>query len=127
MRISDVLVVKLLESSEKITEKQLTDLKEQAKNEKKSLQELAMGANLISESELTKAYAKEVDVPFIEIDPKTMTRELMHLVPERIARQYNAVLIGIDEDGTKQLAMADPDDVQAINFLQKQLGSDIRI
>lgn len=127
MRISDALVAKLLESSDKVTEKQLAELKEQAKTEKKPLQELALGANLISEADLTKAYAKEIDVPFIEIDPKAMTVELMHLVPERIARQYNAVLVGIDEDGTKQLAMADPDDVQAINFLQKQLGSELKI
>ena len=127
MRISDALVAKLLEGNDKVTEKQLAELKEEAKTDKKTLQELAVEANLVSESELTKAYAKEIDVPFIEIDPKALTAELMHLVPERIARQYNAVLVGIDEDGTKQLAMADPDDVQAINFLQKQLGSDLRI
>jgi type IV pilus assembly protein PilB len=34
---------------------------------------------------------------------------------------------GLDEDGTKLLAMEDPDDIQAISFLQKQLGNDVKI
>jgi type IV pilus assembly protein PilB len=127
MRISDSLVEKLLLATKKIDDKQLADLKEQQKAEKKSLQEMAVESNLISESELTKAYAKEIDVPFTEIDPKALSKELLHLIPERIARQYNAVLFGIEEDGTKLLAVADPDDVQAINFLQKQLGDNLKV
>lgn len=127
MRVSDVFVEQLLKKSAKVSEAQLKDLQEREKTEKKPLQDLAVSANLISEVNLTKAYAKEADVPFVEIDSKGLNKELLHLIPERIARQYNAVLFGIDKDGKKQLAMADPDDVQAINFLQKQLGTDIQI
>jgi type IV pilus assembly protein PilB len=127
MRVSDVFVEQLLKKTEKVTDAQLADLKEREKTEKKPLQDLAIAANIISEVDLTKAYAAEVDVPFIEIDPKTLSKELLHLIPERIARQYRSVLFGIDADGNKQLAMADPDDVQALNFLQKQLGSDIKV
>lgn len=127
MRISDSLVEKLLLSAELVTDEQLAKLKEQEKAEKKPLQDLVIESNIISETDLTKAYAKEIDVPFIEIDPKAINREVLTLIPERIARQYNAVLTAIDKDGVKELAMADPDDVQAINFLQKQLGSNLKI
>ena len=51
----------------------------------------------------------------------------MHLIPERIARQYNVVVFNVEENGTKLLAMEDPDDIQAISFLQKQLGTDLKI
>jgi type IV pilus assembly protein PilB len=37
------------------------------------------------------------------------------------------VVFDVDENGTKLLAMEDPDDIQAISFLQKQLGTDLRI
>ncbi len=127
MRVSDAFVEQLLKKSGKVTDQQLADLREQEKNEKKPLQDLAVSSSLISEAELTKAYAEEIDVPFVEIDTKALSKELLHLVPERIARQYRAVLYGVDKNGNKQLAMADPDDVQAISFLQKQLGSDLRI
>jgi type IV pilus assembly protein PilB len=126
MRVSDVFVEQLLQKGG-VKDDQLADLHERAKEEKKPLQDLAVAANLISEVELTKSYAKEIEVPFVEIDPKSLTKELLHLIPERIARQYNAVLFSIDDKGIKQLALSDPDDVQAINFLQKQLGSEIKI
>ncbi len=127
MRISDSLVEKLLLGTEKIDSVRLSELKELQKSEKNSLLEVAISSEAITESALTKAYAEEIDVPFVEIDAKALSKEILHLIPERIARQYNAVLIGIEEDGTKQLAVADPDDVQAINFLQKQLGSDLKV
>lgn len=127
MRISDSLVEKLLQTANKITDAQLADLHDQEKAEKKPLQDLVIQNNIISEKDLTKLYAAEIDVPFIELNPKEIKREVLKLIPERIARQYNAVLFGIEENDTKLLAMEDPDDIQAINFLQKQLGTLLRI
>src|SRR5690606_17695595 len=74
-------------------------------------------------------YADYIDVPFAEINVKELDKAALKLVPERIARQYNVAVLGVDNDDKKILAMEDPDDVQAIDFLQKQLGSqlDIRI
>ncbi|HLB66758.1 MAG TPA: GspE/PulE family protein, partial [Candidatus Saccharimonadales bacterium] len=127
MRISDTLTEKLLKSMGKVTAEQLAGLATQAKGAKKSYQEVALSNNLISEQDLTKLYAKEADVPYVELDVRTIKRELLRQIPERIARQYNAILFGTERDGTKLLALSDPDDVQAINFLQKQLGSKLKI
>jgi type IV pilus assembly protein PilB len=127
MRISDALVEKLLVAAKKITDEQLTNLKAQEKAEKKPLQDLIIQGNLVSEKDLTKLYAEEIDVPFVELNAKEIKREVLHLIPERIAKQYNVVLFGVEEDGTKLLAMEDPDDIQAVNFLQKQLGNAIKI
>lgn len=127
MRISDSLVEKLLVAANKITKEQLTGLKEQEKAEKKPLQDLVIQGNIVNEKELTKLYAAEIDIPFIELNSKEIKREVLKLIPERIARQYNVVLFGVEEDGGKLLAMEDPDDIQAVNFLQKQLGNDIKV
>jgi type IV pilus assembly protein PilB len=127
MRISDHLVEQLLRDSGKIHEDQLTALREQEKTEKKPLQELVINNNIIEEKELTKLYAKEIDIPYIELNAKEIQREILRLIPERIAQQYRVILFGVEEDGTKLLAMEDPDDIQALNFLQKQLGTNIRV
>lgn len=127
MRISDSLVEQLLTATEKIKADQLTSFREQQKAEKKTLQELVIANGLISEKELTKLYAAEIDVPFVELNTNELKREVLKLIPERIAKQYNVVLFGIDEDGSKLLAMEDPDDIQAVNFLQKQLGQNVKI
>ena len=127
MRISDSLVEKLLKSAGKVTAEQLTSLHEQEKAEKKPLQDLVIQNNLVSEKDLTKLYAKEIDIPFVELNAKEIKKEVLKLIPERIARQYNAVLFDVEPKGAKLLAMEDPDDIQAINFLQKQLGTLLRI
>ncbi len=127
MRISDSLVEKLLLAAGKVTKEQLDSLKEQVKAEKKPLQDLAILGGTVSEKELTKFYAAEIDVPFVELNAKEIKREVLRLVPERIARQYGVVLFGVEEDGSKLLAMEDPDDIQAVNFLQKQLGNNIKV
>ena len=127
MRIPDTLVVGLLKNVGKLSDDQLKTLKEQEQVEKKALQDLAIKNGLITEPELTKLYALEIDVPYVDLDPKSIRPELFKQIPERIARQYKVVLYGQDEAGHKQLAMADPDDIQAINFLRKQLGPDIKV
>lgn len=127
MRISDTLVEKLLKSTKKFSDEQLSGLREQEKAEKKPLQDLVIKNNLLSEKDLTKLYADEIDVPFVELNAKEIEREILRLIPERVARQYKAVVFGVQDDGHKLLAMEDPDDVQAINFLQKQLGTDLKV
>src|SRR5690349_14021131 len=127
MRISDSLAVKLLRATGKISDEQLRSLQEQSASQKKPVQDLAIKNGLVSDKDLTKLYAKEIDVPFVELNAHELKREMLRLIPERVARQYNAVLFGVSEDGSKQLAMEDPDDIQAINFLQKQLGTDLKI
>lgn len=126
MRIADSLVETLLEKSKHVTKEQLATLQEQKKSEKKPLQDLVIKDNLISEQDLTKLYSEEIEVPFIELNAKDIKQEILKLLPERIARQYNAVVFGVDGK-TKLLAMEDPDDIQALNFLQKQLGNDIKV
>lgn len=127
MRISDALVEQLLVGADKITSDQLVALKEQIKTEKKPLQDLAISGNFISEKDLTKLYSAEIEIPFVELNPKEIKKEVLKLIPERIARQYGVILYGVEEDGTKLLAMEDPDDILAINFLQKQLGNKIKV
>lgn len=127
MRISDSLVEQLLRDAKKVTDAQLTSLREQEKTEKKPLQDIVVRNGIINEKELTKLYAHEIDIPFIELNAKEIPREVLKLIPERIARQYKVILFGVDDDGSKMLAMEDPDDVQALSFLQKQLGTDLKV
>lgn len=126
MRIPDSLVEKLLHHSERFSQEQITALREQENVEKKPLQDLVIKNELMSEKELTKFYAAEIEIPFVELDAKAIDHEILKLLPERIARQYSAVVFKIEGE-TKFVAMEDPDDIQALNFLQKQLGTNLKI
>jgi type IV pilus assembly protein PilB len=127
MRISDALVIGLLKESQKVSDGQIQSLIEQQRTDKKPLQDIVINNNTLPETELIKLYAAKIDVPFVEIIPKNLRKEVFGLIPEHIARQYNAILFDIQPNGTRLLAMEDPDDVQAFSFLQKQLGSNVRL
>ncbi len=127
MRIPDSLVESMLAASGQFTKEQITALRDQETSDKKPLQDLVITNNLLSEKDLTKLYAAEIDVPFVELNAKEIKHDILKLLPERIARQYNAVVFDTEADGTHLIAMADPDDIQALNFLQKQLGSGLKV
>jgi len=127
MRIPDSLVEKLLKTSGKATDEQLKALRERESSEKKPLQDIVIKDNILSEKELTKLYADEIEVPLVELVAKDIKKDILRTLPERIAKQYHAVVFDIDNDGVKLVAMEDPDDIQALNFLHKQLGNDIRV
>jgi len=127
MRIPDSLVESLLKKSGKVNDEQLATLREQSAAAKKPLQDLVVSTNLLSEKDFTKLYAAEIDVPFIELKAADIKHDMLKLLPERIARQYNAVVFEVEKDGTKLVAMEDPDDIQALNFLRKQLGNKIKV
>nr|MBP7857659.1 type II/IV secretion system protein [Candidatus Saccharibacteria bacterium] len=127
MRVSDSLVEKLLASTGKFTDEQLEALRKQERSEKKPLQDVVVSSNTLSEKELTQLYAAEVDVPFVEFVARDLPREIVELIPERVARQHRAIAFQTGEDGVVFIAMEDPDDVPAISFLQKQLGKPVRV
>ena len=127
MRIPDTLVEQLLQRSKLISKDQLAALNEQKDKDKKPLQDLVVQNNIISEKDLTKLYAEEIDVPFVEIVAKDIKNDHLKLLPERIAKQYGAVVFDVDKEDVLQVAMSDPDDIQALNFLQKQLNNNLRV
>ncbi len=127
MRISDATIESLLEHNNLVTKEQLAELKAESLRSRRLLQDIVIQNRVVDEKTLTQAFADYAQLPFIEIDPHQIPPEVLAKIPERIARQYNAVLFKIDEDGTQHLAMDDPDDVQAVNFIEKQIGENIKL
>jgi len=127
MRISDVTMKKLLVRSGVATEEQVDALQDEAASAKHPLQEVALQNEVIDDKTLAKAFSEYAQIPYIELAAHDIPFEILTKIPERIARQYNAILFKIDEDGTNYLAMDDPDDVQAVNFIEKQIGTNTKI
>lgn len=127
MRVSDATLGRLLQKAGKLKPADLDKLRAEEKRTGKPLQDLVLKSETITEKDLTKLYAEEIGIPFIELDPKTISKKNINLLPERVARQYNAVLFDVSTDGIKQVAMEDPDDVQAVDFLQKYIGANLAL
>lgn len=91
-----------------------------------SLLQTVLKRKVIGEPELLKLYAKHIDVPYVELKGVKIPRDVLTKIPERIARKYQAVLFG-QQGSTLQLAMADPEDFQAADFIAKQIGQNLKI
>ena len=127
MRIPDATIEKLLIRSGTITAEQLDTLKEESVRSKRTIQDLVIQNELVSEEALTRAFSEYAQIPFVEIKPHDIPPDVLNKIPERIARQYNAILFKIDEAGVHHLAMDDPDDVQAVNFIEKEIGTNTKV
>lgn len=124
MLLPDERIKKLVD----LSDEQLESLLEKQKESGKSLQSLVLENNILSERALTEKYAEAIGVPFVVIDRRDVTSEALGKIPEPVARQYKAVVFNVDaESGRIDLAIDDPEDIQAINFLQKDLGSKLKL
>lgn len=127
MRISDTILETLLGRAKLVTPEQLTTLKNEAVRSKRPLQDIVFDQRIADEKTLVQAFSEYTDIPYIEVEPRTVEKKVLNMIPERVARQYMAVLFKVGEDGVYHLAMEDPDDVQAVNFIQKEIGTNSRI
>jgi type IV pilus assembly protein PilB len=127
MRIADRTMEALLKQGGTLTDEDLAELVEQASRSRRPLQEVALQKEAIKELDLAKAFAEYINIPFVSVEPKDIPSDVLSRIPERIARQYNAILFKVDNDGKCHLAMDDPDDIQAVNFIEKQIGNNIKL
>lgn len=127
MRISDSSIEKILRQGEVISESQLAELKMEAERTHHSLQTIILEHRVLSEAQLGQKIGEYINVPFVTIEPKDIPDDVLKRIPEHIARQYNVVLFAADDNGVLSLAMEDPDDVQALNFIQKEIGYNIKV
>jgi type IV pilus assembly protein PilB len=130
MRIPEKTAIEILKKSGAFNDDKIEELAEQAKTENTELYELIVKQNVLSDSELTKAYAEEIGVPYTEINVKELNKEILKQIPEHIAKLYNMVVFdgSIDTpEEPKSIAMEDPDDLQALDVLHKLFGEKIKV
>jgi type IV pilus assembly protein PilB len=130
MKIPEKTAIEILKKSGAFNDEKITELTEQAKTENTELYELIVKQNVLSESELIKAYSDEIGVPYTEINVKELNKEILKQIPEHIAKLYNMVIFDgplEDVDEPKSIAMEDPDDLQALDVLHKLFGQKIKV
>lgn len=114
----------LFVENRKITQEQLNEAL-RYKNEKgiyfgKALLEL----NYITEHDLAQFLAAQMDIPFVKLDDLTIDKEIIRLIPEDMAREYQVIpLFKIGDQLT--IATADPLNVEIIDIITKQTGMDL--
>jgi type IV pilus assembly protein PilB len=108
------------------TKDKLDEIAKIAEQNKESFLDLLIEKKIISEREFTRIYANAVKREYIDLSGVQIQRDLLEKLPERVSKRYLAVVFG-EDNGVPQVAMADPEDVEAVQFIQKQLGYNVKI
>lgn len=76
------------------------------------------------EDAITPFAPTKTTISYIDLSKKTIAKEILQLISEKIAREYK--IVPVEDDGQKiTVAMADPEDVEAIEIVKKVIGRQI--
>jgi len=110
-----------------LTKEQFEKIKLENINTGKSFEEIIRKHGLVSEEDLAKAKAETINVPFVKIAETSVSPQALSMLPEVVAKRYLALPIAYDKaTNTLSVAMADPLDFEAIEFIERKSGCKIK-
>ncbi|MDH5532956.1 MAG: ATPase, T2SS/T4P/T4SS family [Candidatus Pacebacteria bacterium] len=119
--VADVLVAKGL-----ITQEQINQVTLEQAGTSKTIPQIILEKQLVSEEDLTRAKSELNNIPFIDIAQTGASPESLSLIQESVARRYHLMPFTHDKAaGTISLAMSDPLDMTAIDFARQKTGLEI--
>ena len=98
-----------------------------AANEKngKPISRILIEMGRITESDLVRTLAQQVGLGFVDLEEITIDTAVTLLVPESLARRYQAIPIHWDEKGRLVVTMADPSNVFAADDIRAMTGAEV--
>ena len=104
-----------------VTEDQIAQAEERARSEGGTLAQALLWYSFISDEELGRLIADRLKFPFTIVSEKSIPPEILQLVPEVVASKQRVIAFDLDERGL-HIAMADPNDLEMRDFLEKKSG-----
>lgn len=93
----------------------------------KSQEDLIREQKLVSETALTKAKAQFYNIPYLDLETVPVNPDALSFVTQDIAQRFHVFPIALDRN-TKELtlAMADPLDLSAIEFIEQKTNLHVK-
>jgi len=109
-----------------LSEDQLWDvLEEQKHSPGEVIGQVAIRVGLATDAQITEALAEQWGMPVVSLKETTVPAKVLELVPQTMAEIYKIMPISLKDD-VLTVAMADPQNVAALDDLRNFLGYDVR-
>ncbi|QDT54857.1 Type II/IV secretion system protein [Caulifigura coniformis] len=109
-----------------LNEDQLWDLiEEQKQSAGEVIGQVAIRMGLVTQDQVTEALAEQFGMPVVNLEETNIPPKVLELVPETMATLYKIMPISL-KDNVLTVAMADPQNVAALDDLRNFLGYDVR-
>jgi type IV pilus assembly protein PilB len=109
-----------------LTEDQLWDvLEEQKQSPGEIIGQVAIRMGLVTEAQVTEALAEQWGMPVVSLAETNIPSNVLEIVPQTMADIYKIMPISL-KNNVLTVAMADPQNVAALDDLRNFLGYDVR-
>ena len=109
-----------------LTEDQLWDvLEEQKQSPGEIIGQVAIRMGLVTEVQVTEALAEQWGMPVVNLAETTIPPNVLEIVPQTMADIYKIMPVSL-KNNVLTVAMADPQNVAALDDLRNFLGYDVR-
>lgn len=103
----------------KLSADQLSAVKFEHINTGKVPEDIIRDREFVSPQDFVQARGELLKIPFVKLEGRSVKSEVLDLIPEKVARKH--ILIPFEADaGELSVAMADPLDLQIIEFIEKR-------
>lgn len=126
MGISDEKLYKLLLGLDVAKEKDLLSLLRQSRKHNIPFQEIIIQKDILSDDNLGQLIADFLKIPFIALSKLSIPRNVLTIIPERVARANKIIAFEISEKGLG-IATSDPENSESIMLVSKKVGLSPRI
>ncbi|MDR3582070.1 MAG: GspE/PulE family protein [Candidatus Pacebacteria bacterium] len=117
--IPDEQLESLVKTNGLIPEESLLNAKNFAEREKITLYESILRMDLLSDQNMGIMVADHFNLPFVQLSNIVISKDILNIIPEVVARRRQVISFDRDKDGL-HVAMADPNDVETVEFLKKK-------
>ncbi len=120
LRLGEILINQGLINSEQLKKA----LETQKIDSKKKIGEILVNQGVIDKKQLLQALQHVYEAEYIELEDVILDPEIVSIIPKRIALRYKIVPLS-KENNTLTIAMANPLDVNAIDYIKEYTKMDV--
>jgi len=124
MKVEDSQLKAFILDAGLTTKDKLDKAEKKAKKIKEKLTDVLVKEKIITKEQIIKLEAYILGIPFVRLEKETISKEILQIIPEPIARRHNIIAFR-KKDKELEVAMLDPEDLQTIEFIKKK--SDLKI
>jgi type IV pilus assembly protein PilB len=114
-------IEKILVDNGVITPELFSELKIEADRKEQNILDVLVASGGIEKGYLDDVLAKTLGVARVDFSAHPINKDIVKLIPENIARERQVFVFDKEQDGSYDVAMLDPSDLETIEFLEQRL------
>jgi len=117
----------ILLSEHLLTQEQLEDIKLKSATQGLSYEKVLKSLSLVTDEKILEAKARLLGIPFISLASTSFSPQAISFVSRVIAERFSLIPLNLDEKTqTLSIAMSDPVDLDALQFVRQKTGLNIK-